>query len=269
VVRLIGVGDNTVDQYPHLGLMFPGGNALNVAVFARRLAGHASYIGWLGDDKAGHLILDALNEEGVNTSRVRMVHGPTSTSEVLLVDGDRTFGPHDPGVKVQIALEEDDYQLVRQHDVTHTSIYSRVERYLPRLSQASDFVSFDYSQDWSREYLGATLQWTDLALLSHPQGSRESVIDLVTWVASQGPSLVMVTRGEQGALAYDGHRLYEQGVKKAAEVIDTLGAGDAFIACFLVKYLDGVPVAEAMSAAADYAAQVCGHYGAFGHGLPL
>ena len=36
-MRLAGVGDNVVDRYRDLGLMFPGGQALNVAVHARRI----------------------------------------------------------------------------------------------------------------------------------------------------------------------------------------------------------------------------------------
>ncbi len=64
MVRVIGVGDNTVDRYLHLGRMFPGGNAVNVAVHARRLGHEASYIGWLGTDRYGRLLLDGLAAEG-------------------------------------------------------------------------------------------------------------------------------------------------------------------------------------------------------------
>jgi len=36
-VRLLGLGDNTVDTYVDQGWQYPGGNAVNVAVLARRL----------------------------------------------------------------------------------------------------------------------------------------------------------------------------------------------------------------------------------------
>ena len=65
-MRIVGVGDNTVDKYLHLKMMFPGGNAVNVPVLARRYGHDASYIGWLGDDTYGHLILDALVAEGLD-----------------------------------------------------------------------------------------------------------------------------------------------------------------------------------------------------------
>ncbi len=51
-MRLVAVGDNVVDCYPRLGLMFPGGNALGVAVHGRRSGAQAAYVGAVGDDAA-------------------------------------------------------------------------------------------------------------------------------------------------------------------------------------------------------------------------
>ena len=36
-MRLLGAGDNVADRYLHKAMQYPGGNALNVAVFAARL----------------------------------------------------------------------------------------------------------------------------------------------------------------------------------------------------------------------------------------
>ena len=268
MVRIIGVGDNTVDRYLHLGMMFPGGNAVNVPVLAHRYGHPASYIGWLGDDARGHLILDALNQEGIDTSRCRIIDGPNAYSEVTLVAGDRMFLGSDPGVTVQIALDDEDLDFVQEHDVTHTSIYSHIERDLPRLSEASPHLSFDFSQDWSRAYLAEVLPWVDVAFLSHPGQPYRTTVELMRWVQSRGPEIVVVTRGGEDALAYDGQRVHRQGVIEA-DVIDTLGAGDAFAARFLVEHLDGTPIADALATAAESAAKTCGHYGAFGHGVPL
>ena len=154
MTRVVGVGDNTIDKYLHLGLMFPGGNAVNVPVLAQRYGHPASYIGWLGNDALGRLLLEALAEEGVDTTRCRVVEEPNDWCEVSLVDGDRVFGQSDNGVTVQLALTEADLTFVQQYDVTHTSICSYIEDDVPRLSQASALLSFDFSQGWDREYLG-------------------------------------------------------------------------------------------------------------------
>jgi fructoselysine 6-kinase len=55
-VRICGVGDNVVDRYLELGLMFPGGNALNVAVFAKRAGAEAAYLGITGNDVLGEIV---------------------------------------------------------------------------------------------------------------------------------------------------------------------------------------------------------------------
>jgi fructoselysine 6-kinase len=267
MVRVVGVGDNTVDRYAHLGRMFPGGNAVNVPVLAHRYGHLASYIGWLGNDQNGRLILDALREEGIDVSRCRVVDGPTSYSTVALVDGDRVFGAASHGVTDQLALDADDLSFVRHHDLAHTSIYSYVERDLPRLHAAAPALSFDFSSDWTRDYLAEMLPFVDIAFLSHPPADVDRIVELIGWAKAHGPRLVVVTLGMDGAFASDGGPIQHQGIVPT-EVVDTLGAGDAFAARPLVEHLGGASLQASMAAAAEAAAATCTYYGAFGHGAP-
>lgn len=268
MVRLVGVGDNTVDRYLHAGVMYPGGNAVNVAALARRYCAESSYIGWLGRDPHGDLILRALAEEGVDTSRCRVLDGPNAYCEVDLVDGDRVFRGSHPGVRSLIRLDEDDLAFIGGFDVAHTSIYSFLEPQLPALGVAAEVLSFDYSQSWSEDYLKATLPYVDVAFLSAPTLSRAEVEGLMSRVRRMGPGLAVVTRGGGGASAYDGRVVCHQ-PSAEAEVVDTLGAGDAFAARLLVERHRGGSLAESMVLAALSAAETCGYYGAWGHGEPL
>jgi fructoselysine 6-kinase len=59
---ILGLGDNTIDTYVSSGEQFPGGNAVNVAVLARRLGARASYLGCWGDDEGGAILRAALLE---------------------------------------------------------------------------------------------------------------------------------------------------------------------------------------------------------------
>lgn len=266
MARVVGVGDNTVDRYIHLGQMFPGGNAVNVPVLAHRAGHPASYIGWLGNDLRGRLILDALRMEGIDTSHCRVVDGPTSFSTVTLVDGERVFGAADHGVTTRIALDEADLTFIGEHDLTHTSIYSYLEGDLPRLKRASARLSFDFSSDWTRDNLPKVLPWIDFALLSYPGADPAAIEELARWVVKQGPSLAVVTSGEAGAFAYANGRLVHQGIVPT-QVVDSLGAGDAFAARLLVDVVDGHSLEAAMEAAATSAAATCTYFGAFGHGV--
>ena len=46
------------------------------------------------------------------------------------------------------------------------------------------------------------------------------------------------------------------------ELVDTVGAGDSFTACFIINYLHGMPVEQAQKQASEVAAYVCSHSGA-------
>jgi fructoselysine 6-kinase len=204
--------------------MFPGGNAVNVAALAHRYGAESSYIGWLGRDPHGELILRSLRDEGVNTSRCRVVEGPNAYCEVDLKDGNRVFGRSRPGVRSLIRLDEEDLAFIGGHDVAHTSVYSYLEPQLRALSEAAKILSFDYSQGWGEDYLKYTLPLVDLAFMSASSMSLFEVEKLMKRVHGLGPGLMVVTRGGMGASVYDGDQLIHQPVAEAM-VVDTLGGG--------------------------------------------
>jgi len=268
-MRVVGVGDNTVDIYLNLGVMFPGGNAVNVPVFAKRLGAQASYIGWIGDDERGKLIHDALMDEGVDLSHTRQVEGENAFCEIDVIDGDRVFGNYSEGVRNQIQLKDSDYEFIADHDLTHTSVYSCIEPAIEKLHKASNVLSFDFSQDWDEDYLERMLPHVDIAILSSKEKTLEDNQLLFHHAKSLGPDLILITGGKQGAILFDGIEFFHQGIYEAPSIADTLGAGDAFAAQFLVNYLDGKSIKESLNSAAKFAAVACQTHGAFGHGVPI
>ena len=269
MVKVIGVGDNTVDRYLHLGMIFPGGNSVNVSVLAHRLGHSAAYLGWLAKDPHGLLIYNSLKEEGVDVSRCRRVEGENAYCEVTLKDSDRVFGDFSEGVCNQIALNDEDLKFISAYDLVHTSVYSFINPYLRQLKSAAKVLSYDFSREWDRDSLAETLPFVDIALISNPVVNIDENKELINYAFSFGPDMVLVTSGDQGALLYDGSRYYHQQVLPVEKVVDTLGAGDAFAARFMVDYLGGFSVQVALQNAAKSAAETCTYYGAFGHGAPL
>jgi fructoselysine 6-kinase len=270
VPRIIGVGDNVVDRYPQLGKCFPGGNALNVAVFARRRGLHTAYIGWLGTDAAGRHIHRSLESEGVDVSRVRMVEGANAFDVVHLQDGEREFVGSSKGIAASFTLSADDLAFVRDFDLVHTSVYSLTESHLPALKQACGRLSFDYSsvQRLTEEYLEATLPFVDYACFSAGRLSIQEIRRFHDRVRGKGPRAILLTRGEEGAALYQGGNEFLQRAI-AVEVTDTLGAGDAFIAVCLTGFLESTDIPSGLRAAAEEAARTCTNYGAFGYPLDI
>jgi fructoselysine 6-kinase len=265
-MKLVGIGDNCVDCYAHTGTMYPGGNTVNVAVFARRSGAEAGYVGVVGDDPPGRCISRALQAEGVDTRRLRTVAGPTAYATVDVVDGERVFGPNDVGVSV-FAPTDDDYRYVAGFDLIHTGDCSALEQDVAALA-ARGRVSFDFGIHREPAYLDPLLPHLFVAEFSGSDLRDDQIEDLIRRAHRRGPRYVLVTRGAAGALLSDGRRVHRQPTM-ATTVVDTLGAGDAFIAGTLVGLVSGTPAPETLHAAAVLAGRACAEVGAFGHGEPI
>lgn len=267
-MRLIGIGDNVVDYYEDSGIMYPGGNAVNVAVLSKRLGSElCSYIGLLGNDRAGDHILDCLHEEGIDVSRVRRAYGANSEAVVNLnSEGDRIFIGSHSGVAggLTLRLIEDDLDLINQHDVVHTSVYSRLEEELHKIRKP---ISFDFSESRDEAYLKKVCPYLTYAFFSGSDLSVSDCHDLIARVHKYGVEIIGITRGAEGALFSRNGTLYEQGIVDVPELIDTMGAGDSFIAGFLAIFHDKRDMEAALQKAAQSASETCSYNGAFGYGI--
>lgn len=265
--RLLGLGDNTVDTYVDRGLQFPGGNAVNVAVQARRLGAETGYLGCIGSDEAGMLLGDALRQEGVDTARCRIRAGSNARAFIGHDGQDRRFLRSEPGVRAEWGtFDAEDRAYIAGFDLVHSSIYSELGDALPVVRSAARRLSYDFSERWTDANLAATLPAVDIAFLSHPFASDAECRALLERCIGWGAGMVVATRGEKGALALVAGSFHQQ-LASPATVVDTLGAGDGFIAACLLAILDGAGIAAALTAGAERAAQVCGYQGGFGHGV--
>lgn len=267
VPRLLAIGDNVVDCYPDLGHMYPGGNAVNVAVHAARLGVRSTYIGVLGDDIAGETVLAALRAEGVDTTALRVEPGENARADVRLVDGNRVFGDSFVGVS-RFDPTSGDLTTMQSADLVHTGDCSMLEEHLPLLQQHARRLSFDFSeQPW--HYVTEHAPFVDIAICSHPGTDCRAAEDLARRVQRLGPQVVMVTQGAQGAVLLHGSGPVLRAPAGAGPVVDTLGAGDAFAARALVGLLRGEAPQHYLTEAAQYATSVCGQVGAFGYRTAL
>jgi sugar/nucleoside kinase (ribokinase family) len=280
-MKVLGIGDNVCDKYLETSTIYPGGNAMNFAVFARKMGYDSAYLGSFGDDVVGKHVSSVAKELGLDLSHCRFVSGENGLARVWLVDGDRVFLPGNKGGACKEhppILDDSDMEYLNRFDLIHTSIYSYLEPQLYKLKQSSAFVSMDFSDDYTPDYLAACCPYIDAAILSCGKMPEDEILSLQKQVASYGPSVVIATRGSKGAQvlikkpdqADDSFDLYQQ-PPHLVEATDTMGAGDAFLTCFLVQYVEGTRISEALSLAADFAASQCLVSGSFGHGkvVPL
>lgn len=264
-MRVCGLGDNTVDEYVLQRVGFPGGNSVNVAVTARSLGAEAAYLGVVGSDERGAFLLAQLGEHGVDVSRARVVDGPNAWCEIALDDGNRRFVSFQPEPE-PLSLTADDLAYLRTFDLVHCGYAARLA-FDPADLAASTRLSYDFGER-PESVEPELISVLEAASFSRATLTDDEVIDLVRETQAAGPVLVIVTRGTRGAVVGHAGQLHVQPAVPA-KVVDTLGAGDAFIATMLVSLFDGLPLARAAERAAAVAAAACERFGAFGTGRPL
>ncbi|OQP86408.1 ribokinase [Rhizobium rhizosphaerae] len=264
--RILAFGDNVVDCYRDQNLMFPGGNCVNHAVFARRAGAETAYAGAVCDDDAGRLIRQALVEEGVDITSLRTEEGQTAYCVIETQDGDRQFVGANLGVSI-IAPSQADIARLSAFDAVHTGRSSHIDAWLPRFAEATK-ISYDCATVHDPERVAQVAPHCFLIAFSAGGMSRNDALALAERARAAGARWSLVTRGIEGALL-SGPRGIVEAPAKPVDALDTLGAGDTYIANVLVGLLDALEPAAILKKAADAAAQTCLMRGAFGHPAPM
>ena len=74
--------------------------------------------------------------------------------------------------------------------------------------------------------------------------------------------LVVVTRGEKGAVAVKGEEIFENDIKKNLKIVDLTGAGDLFAAGFLNGYINKLSIKESLEKGTEMSSRVIQQIGA-------
>jgi len=242
----------------------PGGSCLNVAVGLHRLGVPVTLMTSYGDDEGGRTLAEHL--AGVEVVRVE---GPTSRAIAELDEhGQASYhfdltwdlGTATPRIPASSHLHVGSLgaavppgsatvlQLVRDHPATTSfdpncrpgfTMRDRVEQ----LVALSDLVK---------------LSDEDAASL-YPRRAIEDVAQ--EWLA-RGPELVVVTRGADGAEGWTRDAYEHVPAPAGPPVVDTVGAGDAFMSALISAWLERRGLREVLEHAALAARITCGREGA-------
>ena len=169
MLKVIGLGDNVVDKYEHIQTMYPGGNALNFAVFAKRLGIDAAYLGAFGSDAAAAHVQNSIGKIGLDVSHCKHYEGENGAARVTLKDGDRVFlGSNKGGVLREkgLNLTAGDLEYIKQIDVVHAGLYGYTELELPRINELGVPISFDFSSDFTEEKINEVAPLVNYAFFS-------------------------------------------------------------------------------------------------------
>lgn len=259
-MRIACVGDNCIDRYlAPLNYALVGGNAVNVAVQAARLGCLAAYFGAAGADADGQRLRATLRNARVALKGLRIVAGQTTATTDIATspDGERHFMHEDFGACASYQPDDAAFERLKGFDHVHIGWLNDGGALKRRLALAGVPVSQDLSVNNQPENLNADN--LAIAFASAVPAAAES---LAAGLLRDGAALAVVTMGATGSLAFDGHQ-WLRAAALTVDPVDTTGAGDSFIAGFLVARLRGCDVQAALAAGAEQASTTCLHIGGF------
>lgn len=259
--RLATVGDNCVDVYAQMGRVYSGGNAVNVAVYSTRYGMRPTCVSWVGDDDYGAMLRRDLAEKGVDISHLRVKPGMTAQTQVELINNDRVFGDYTEGVMADFCVGESEMAWLMAFDIIHSAIWGHAESAFPALKAAGKILSFDFADKWESPLWRTLPEHLDYAFASANEDNA-GLRDRLQTVVQCGTKVAIATLGENGSLAWDGKQFWRMPPERV-NVVDTMGAGDSYIAGFLCAIANGAPLEDAMQQGTQCAARTLGYHGAW------
>ncbi len=251
--EILCVGEVLWDRLPSGAK--PGGAPMNVALHLNAIGLDVAIASCIGNDKSGWDLISFLEKSGVNTDYIQ-IEEYLPTSEVLVhldENNNATYEICEPvawdSIKLTGSLIEKakrsglmifgslasrnpitrqtvmkllDYDAVKLIDINFRKPYDSQD-VVEKLLEKTDIVKLNDDE------LGVFAQWHN----KHKHDEKS----LIKWFSSHyGIQMVCVTKGENGALLYCEGEFYEHSGFKV-NAVDTVGAGDAFLAGLVASLL--------------------------------
>lgn len=260
-----------------------GGAEANVAAACARLGLRSAWLSALPANPWGNRIRRELTTHGVDCRNVRMLENarvgvyyleagaPPRPTRVLYDRHDSAFA--------RLTPEAIDWSTVRQARCVHLSgitpaLGAGPRRVVEQAVREAPTVSFDlnyratlWSPSEARAFAESVLPLARHVFLGQSEaetvfgltGAAETTLEALARLAPK--ATIALLQGEAGSVVLEGGRLWRPSRRHVVQVVDPVGAGDAFVAGFLWKTLGGRGAQEAVDAGAAVAALKCTTWG--------
>lgn len=259
---VISLGEALVDFIPtdktHLNyIKCPGGAPANVAVGVAQLGPSSTFLGKVGDDVLGQFLKRKLKEYGVWTDQLFFTKDyKTGLAFVTLAeDGERSFDFYISPSADQFLQEEDINEKVFQMSkIFHFGSISLIREpsksatlKAVRLAKENELIiSYDPNirlglwdnEEVARETITSVLNDVDVLKVALDEleflTGENDIDQALSKLSSYNISLIFVSLGEKGSYIYlNGEKAHVEALQ--VDVMDTTGAGDAFVSAILFK----------------------------------
>lgn len=235
----------------------PGGAPCNVLAMLEKLGRRTAFIGKVGADAFGHLLADAVAEQGIDTRGMRYdAQIPTTLAFVQTApDGDRSFSFYrSPGADMMLTADEVDTELIRKAKIFHFGSLSLTDpvceaatrHAIAVAKEAGALISYDpnlrkplwKSMELAEEKIRWGLSQCDLLKISDDEiffltGEEDIEAGVAKLLQEYHIPFVCATMGKSGSRAFfDGQSVAAEPFLRD-DTIETTGAGDTFCACMI------------------------------------
>ena len=246
-----------------------GGSVANSIVCLAQLSNRVGFIGKISDDELG-----AKYEAGLNLEKVKYFYSkkkekvPTGTCLVLITpDSERTMVTF-LGTAGKINDNDIDINAVRASEILFLEGYlwdeGEPKKAFDKAITHSNKVAMSLSDLFcvdrhKKQFLNLVEKNIDITFANEQE--IKSLIDTkkiedVIEFSKKIKKLIVITRGEKGALAINKEEVIECSAKKNLEVVDLTGAGDLFAGGFLDGFIKGKSIQESLEKGTEMSAKV-------------
>jgi fructokinase len=278
MLNVVSFGEVLWDLFPtHKKI---GGAPLNVALRMNSLGAATTIISRVGADEDGNKIISFINNQDVSSDAIQIGEDyKTGVVNVMINEkGNASYDIHYPSSWDKITPTKEMYEKVSESDafvfgslicrdeVSRSTMYALLDKAKYKVLDANLRAPY-YTADILYELMlkADFIKLNDEELyeisqqLESPYNSFEQNIKFIA--EKTNTKQVCVTKGAFGAvLYYNGKFYYNSGY--FIKVVDTVGAGDSFLASLIVKLLRGKSPQKSLNYACAVGALVAGHEGA-------
>ena len=246
-----------------------GGSVANSIVGLSQLGNDVGFIGKVNDDDLG-----GKYEEGLKTENVKYFYSkkkedlPTGTCLILVTpDSERTMCTF-LGTAGKINENDLSSEVIKKSEIVFLEGYlwdegepkKAFDKAIENANKVAMSLSDLFCVDRHKpHFLNLVKNKIDITFANEQEITSlieaknfEEVINF----SKQLNKLIVITRGEKGAVAIHGDEVFESGIQKNLKIIDLTGAGDLFAAGFLHGYINKLSTKECLEKGTEMSSKI-------------
>lgn len=174
-MRVVAVGECTIDRYLDAGVEHVGGISLNFAINASRVgAEQVGLVSCTGNDAAAEAVRRRLAAVAIDTTHLHSMPGRTASQKIrIAAEGERVFPPdgYDAGVLVSFELRQADFDYLRGADVIAVPLFRQIAHLFTPILRQRDLGTMRVVDLLDGADLGAMQDFDSIEDFSASQGS--------------------------------------------------------------------------------------------------